>query len=191
MFTDYYAENSCTAGRSSFITGQSPLRTGLSKVGMPGVPGRAPERGRHDRPGAESRGLCDRPIWQEPLGRPDEYLPTNHGFDEFYGNLYHLNAEEEPEQRTWPKRSRIPQGSRLAACPKLRRRQNRRHWTADKKRMETIDDETTKPRSISSTPSKADKPFFVWMNTTRMHLRPMSVNRWKPAGLRLTNTQTA
>ena len=111
MFTDYYAENSCTAGRSSFITGQTPLRTGLSKVGDPGRPGRPAEPRHHHRPGAEALGYATGQFGKNHLGDRDEYLPTNHGFDEFFGNLYHLNAEEEPERPYWPPRT-TPRSSR-------------------------------------------------------------------------------
>ena len=93
MFTDYYAENSCTAGRSSFITGQSPLRTGLSKVGMPGVPVGLQARDVTIAQVLKAKGYATGQFGKNHLGDKDEYLPTNHGFDEFFGNLYHLNAE--------------------------------------------------------------------------------------------------
>ena len=101
-FTDYYGDQSCTAGRSSFITGQSPLRTGLSKVGMPGA-----ELGIQDRDITiaevlKTHGYATGQFGKNHLGDKDEYLPTNHGFDEFFGNLYHLNAEEEPEDVDYP-----------------------------------------------------------------------------------------
>jgi len=104
IFTDYYAEQSCTAGRSAFITGQSVFRTGLSKVGMPGA-----DLGlnKEDPTIAEllkPLGYATGQFGKNHLGDRDEMLPTNHGFDEFYGNLYHLNAEEEPEQRDYPAR---------------------------------------------------------------------------------------
>jgi arylsulfatase len=102
-FTDYYGDQSCTAGRSSFITGQSPLRTGLSKVGMPGA-----ELGIQDRDITiaevlKTHGYATGQFGKNHLGDKDEFLPTNHGFDEFFGNLYHLNAEEEPEDVDYPK----------------------------------------------------------------------------------------
>jgi arylsulfatase len=101
-FTDYYGDQSCTAGRSSFITGQSPLRTGLSKVGLPGA-----ELGLQDRDVTlatllKSRGYATGQFGKNHLGDKDEFLPTAHGFDEFFGNLYHLNAEEEPEDPDYP-----------------------------------------------------------------------------------------
>lgn len=103
MFTDYYAENSCTAGRSTFITGQSALRTGLSKVGMPGVPVGLQARDVTIAQALKAQGYATGQFGKNHLGDRDEYLPTNHGFDEFFGNLYHLNAEEEPERPYWPK----------------------------------------------------------------------------------------
>ncbi|MFM4802911.1 arylsulfatase [Aeromonas bivalvium] len=173
MFTDYYAENSCTAGRSTFITGQTIFRTGLSKVGLPGVPVGLQARDVTIAQALKSHGYATGQFGKNHLGDRDEYLPTAHGFDEFFGNLYHLNAEEEPEREWWPKddekfvKSASPRGVI--------------HSTADgkiedtgplnKKRMETIDDETTQAAiNFMEKQVKADKPFFVWMNTTRMHL---------------------
>src|ERR1700679_3676056 len=103
MFTDYYAENSCTAGRSSFITGQSPLRTGLSKVGAPGAPAGLQAGDITIAQALKSQGYVTAQFGKNHLGDRDEYLPTAHGFDEFFGNLYHLNAEEEPERPYSPK----------------------------------------------------------------------------------------
>ena len=101
-------ENSCTAGRSSFITGQSPMRTGLTKVGAPGASVGVAAAGYHDRTGTEAAfGDATGQFGKNHLGDKDEYLPTNHGFDEFYGNLYHLNAEQEPEMPYWPKNDHI------------------------------------------------------------------------------------
>ena len=109
MFTDSYGEQSCTAGRSSFITGQSVYRTGLSKVGIPGAPIGMNEKTHHHCRGPEEPGLCHRPVRQEPSRRPQLMLPTNHGFDEFFGNLYHLNAEEEPEMYDYPNEKEFPE----------------------------------------------------------------------------------
>lgn len=172
MFTDYYAENSCTAGRSTFITGQSALRTGLSKVGMPGVPVGLQARDVTIAQALKSHGYATGQFGKNHLGDKDEYLPTNHGFDEFFGNLYHLNAEEEPERPYWPKEDTE---FTKAATPR-----GVIHSTADgkiedtgplnRKRMETIDDETTQAAiNFMEKQVKAEKPFFVWMNTTRMH----------------------
>ena len=103
MFTDYYAENSCTAGRSTFITGQAPLRTGLSKVGLPGVAVGLQKVDITIAQAIKPLGYATGQFGKNHLGDKNEYLPTVHGFDEFFGNLYHLNAEEEPEQPYWPK----------------------------------------------------------------------------------------
>jgi arylsulfatase A-like enzyme len=172
-FTDYYGQQSCTAGRAAFITGQNPIRTGLTKVGMPGADlGLRPE----DPTIAEllkPLGYATGQFGKNHLGDKDEFLPTNHGFDEFFGNLYHLNAEEEPEDPDYPKN------------PEFRKHYGPRgviHSYADgriedtgplnKKRMETIDEEVTKHalRFIDET-HKAKKPFFLWYNTTAMHFR--------------------
>ncbi len=173
MFTDYYGEQSCTAGRSSFITGQSVFRTGLSKVGMPGAKeGLAAE----DPTIAEllkPLGYATGQFGKNHLGDRDEHLPTAHGFDEFFGNLYHLNAEEEPENVDYPK------------DPEFRKKFGPRgvlKSTADgkiedtgplsKKRMETIDDESVAAAlDFIERQNKAGKPFFVWWNGTRMHFR--------------------
>jgi arylsulfatase len=173
MFTDYYGEQSCTAGRSSFIMGQSVYRTGLSKVGFPGA-----DLGmRVEDPtiaGLLKRlGYATGQFGKNHLGDKDEMLPTNHGFDEFYGNLYHLNAEEEPEQRDYPK------------DPEFRKRFGPRgviRSYADgriedtgpltKKRMETVDDETAVAAlDFIDRQHAAKKPFFCWWNGTRMHFR--------------------
>lgn len=103
MFTDYYAENSCTAGRSTFITGQCAKRTGLSKVGIPGAPVGLQDRDITIAQALKSQGYATGQFGKNHLGDKNEYLPTAHGFDEFFGNLYHLNAEEEPERELWPK----------------------------------------------------------------------------------------
>ncbi len=114
MFTDYYAEQSCTAGRSAFITGQHPFRTGLSKVGMPGADHGIPDWSPTIADLLKQLGYATGQFGKNHLGDKDEHLPTNHGFDEFYGNLYHLNAEEEPEHDDYPKDPRIPQELRTA-----------------------------------------------------------------------------
>lgn len=173
IFTDYYAENSCTAGRSSFITGQTVLRTGLSKVGLPGATVGLQKRDVTIAQALKAQGYVTAQFGKNHLGDRDEYLPTNHGFDEFFGNLYHLNAEEEPERENWPKD--LPEFTK-AFTPR-----GVMHSFADgkiedtgaltTKRMETIDDETTAAaQAYIEKQAKADKPFFVWMNTTRMHL---------------------
>ena len=173
IFTDYYGEQSCTAGRSSFITGQSVFRTGLSKVGMPGADQGLSSKDPTIAELLKPHGYATGQFGKNHLGDKDEMLPTNHGFDEFLGNLYHLNAEEEPENVDYPKN------------PEFRKRFGPRgviHSYADgriedtgpltKKRMETIDDETVAAaiRFIEQA-NKDGKPFFVWWNGTRMHFR--------------------
>jgi arylsulfatase A-like enzyme len=173
IFTDYYAENSCTAGRSSFITGQTPKRTGLSKVGIPGAPVGLQDRDVTIAQALKPLGYATGQFGKNHLGDRNEYLPTNHGFDEFFGNLYHLNAEEEPERPYWPKDD--------PAYVKANAPRGVLHTLADgriedtgpltTKRMETIDDETTAACMDWITKQvKASKPFFAWMNTTRMHV---------------------
>ena len=176
LFTDYYAEQSCTAGRSAFITGQSVFRTGLSKVGMPG----ADQGLRAEDPTIaellKPLGYTTGQFGKNHLGDKDEMLPSNHGFDEFFGNLYHLNAEEEPELRDYPPAEDFPD---------FRKNFGPRgviHSYADgriedtgpltKKRMETCDDEfLTAARDFIERAHAADTPFFVWFNTTHMHFR--------------------
>jgi arylsulfatase A-like enzyme len=171
IFTDYYGEQSCTAGRSAFITGQHPVRTGLTKVGIPGSDlGLQPE----DPTLAEllkPLGYTNGQFGKNHLGDKDGFLPTNHGFDEFFGNLYHLNAEEAPEDPDYPKH------------PGYAKRFGPRgviHSYADgriedsgaltKKRMETVDGEFLAAALKFIDKANSDKkPFFVWFNSTRMH----------------------
>ncbi|MBS7542954.1 arylsulfatase [Ancylobacter oerskovii] len=172
-FTDYYAENSCTAGRSSFITGQTPKRTGLTKVGVPGASVGLQERDVTIAQALKPLGYATGQFGKNHLGDRDEYLPTNHGFDEFFGNLYHLNAEEEPERPYWPKddaawvKANAPRGVlKSSADGKIEDT-----GPLDSKRMETIDDETTNAAAdFIERQVKAGKPFFTWMNATRMHV---------------------
>jgi len=171
LFTDHYGEQSCTAGRSAFITGQHPVRTGLTKVGVPGaLQGIQPE----DPTIAEllkPLGYTSGQFGKNHLGDRDEFLPTNHGFDEFFGNLYHLNAEEAPEDPDYPQ------------DPQLRKQYGPRgviHSYADgriedsgpltRKRMETVDEEFLAASLKFIDKAHSDgKPFFVWFNSTRMH----------------------
>ncbi len=172
-FTDYYGEQSCTAGRSSFIMGQSVFRTGLSKVGIPG----AKEGMKVEDPTIagllKAQGYATGQFGKNHLGDRDEMLPTNHGFDEFLGNLYHLNAEEEPEHEVYPKDPAFLKkygprgvihsyaGGKIVDTGPL-----------TKKRMETVDDETVAAAiGFMKRQAKANKPFFVWWNGTRMHFR--------------------
>ena len=173
MFTDYYGEQSCTAGRSSFITGQSVFRTGLSKVGLPGAKEGLMAEDATIAEILKPLGYATGQFGKNHLGDRDEHLPTAHGFDEFLGNLYHLNAEEEPENEDYPK------------DPEFRKKFGPRgviSSTADgkiedtgpltKKRMETIDDETVAAAlDFMDRQVAAKKPFFLWWNGTRMHFR--------------------
>jgi len=183
VFTDWYGQQSCTAGRAAFITGQSPMRTGLTKVGLPG----APEGMQKEDPTIagllKPLGYMTGQFGKNHLGDRDEMLPSNHGFDEFLGNLYHLNAEQEPEHPDYPK------------DPEFKKKFGPRgviHSYADGriedtgaltiKRMETVDEEvTTRAMEFMEEAVKADKPFFVWWNSTRMHiwthLKPESVGK--------------
>ncbi|MDO6761988.1 arylsulfatase [Agarivorans sp. 1_MG-2023] len=173
MFTDYYAEQSCTAGRSTFITGQSVLRTGLSKVGFPGADLGLRAEDITIAEVLKPMGYATGQFGKNHLGDKDEFLPTAHGFDEFLGNLYHLNAEEEPENVDYPKDPEFrkkfgPRGViKSSADGKIEDT-----GPLTRKRMETIDDETVEAAmAFMEKTVKADKPFFVWWNGTRMHFR--------------------
>lgn len=176
LFTDAYGEQSCTAGRSAFITGQSVFRTGLSKVGIPGSPIGLQAGDPTIAELLKPLGYATGQFGKNHLGDKDEFLPTNHGFDEFFGNLYHLNAEEEPELRDYPPEKDFP-NFRQNFGPR-----GVIHSYADgriedtgpltKKRMETIDDEViTFAKDFIHRQKEADTPFFVWLNTTHMHFR--------------------
>jgi arylsulfatase len=188
LFTDYYAEQSCTAGRSSFITGQATLRTGLSKVGIPGAAIGLQAEDITIAQALKPLGYATGQFGKNHLGDRNEYLPTVHGFDEFFGNLYHLNAEEEPENVDYPKdpafearlgprgviRSWATDTDDPTVDPrwgKVGRQRIEDTGPLTKKRMETIDDETTDAAvDYIRRQVEANRPFFVWMNTTRMHL---------------------
>lgn len=175
LFTDWYGQQSCTAGRAAFITGQSPIRTGLTKVGVPG----APEGMKIEDPTIagllKNHGYMTGQFGKNHLGDRDEMFPTNHGFDEFFGNFYHLNAEEEPEHPDYPKEKDFPN---------FRKNFGPRgviHSFADgrkedtgpltRKRMETFDEEVSaKAIDFMERAAKADKPFFLWWNSTKMHV---------------------
>jgi len=189
LFTDFYAEQSCTAGRASFITGQSGLRTGMTKVGLP-----ASTLGlrKEDPTIAEllkAQGYATGQFGKNHLGDRNEYLPTVHGFDEFYGNLYHLNAEEEPELPDYPKDPNFlakfgPRGvmdCKASATDdptvdprfgKVGKQVCTDTGPLTKKRMETIDDDiAARAVDFIQRQNKAGKPAFVWINFTHMHLR--------------------
>ncbi|MEW6439812.1 MAG: arylsulfatase [bacterium] len=183
MFTDYYGQQSCTAGRAAFITGQTPFRTGLTKVGMPGADVGLRAQDPTIAELLKPMGYTTGQFGKNHLGDLDEFLPTNHGFDEFFGNLYHMNAEEEPEYADYPKdpafRKRFgPRGVlKSTADGKV---ENTGPLTT--KRMETVDEEFLKASlDFIDRAHNANKPFFVWFNTTRMHiwthLRPESAGK--------------
>ena len=176
IFTDYYAEQSCTAGRSTFILGQSVLRTGLSKVGVPGAKEGINKKDPTIAELLKPLGYATGQFGKNHLGDGDEHLPTNHGFDEFFGNLYHLNAEEEPELPDYPNPEQYPNFAKKYGPRGVI------HSYADgkiedtgpltKKRMETVDDETIDAAIVFIKKIvKEGKPFFVWWNGTRMHFR--------------------
>jgi len=176
-FTDYYSQQSCTAGRAAFIGGSVPLRNGMLKVGLPSAKEGWQKTDVTMATVLKSQGYATGQFGKNHQGDRDEHLPTMHGFDEFFGNLYHLNAEEEPENLDYPKN------------PEFRKKYGPRgvmHTWADgkggqkientgpltKKRMETIDDETVAAaKEFITAQAKAGKPFFVWWNGTRMHFR--------------------
>jgi len=171
LFTDYYGEQSCTAGRSAFITGQHPVRTGLTKVGLPGadlgLQAEDPTLAELLKP----LGYVSGQFGKNHLGDRDEFLPTNHGFDEFFGNLYHLNAEEEPEDPDYPKDPAFrkqfgPRGViRSFADGRIED-----SGPLTKKRMETVDEEfLSAGLSFIDKAHKSKKPFFMWFNSSRMH----------------------
>ena len=172
LFTDSYGENSCTAGRAAFITGQSPFRTGLLKVGLPGAKEGISEKDPTLAGMLKDEGYVTGQFGKNHLGDLDEHLPTNHGFDEFFGNLYHLNAEEEPENEDYPQdpafKERFgPRGViRSSAGGSIEDT-----GPLTRKRMETIDMEVMDlTLDFIDSAHNEDKPFFVWFNTTRMHI---------------------
>jgi arylsulfatase len=189
MFTDYYAEQSCTAGRASFITGQSGLRTGLTKVGLPGATLGLQKEDPTIAELLKPLGYATGQFGKNHLGDRNEFLPTVHGFDEFYGNLYHLNAEEEPELPDYPKdpafRARYgPRG--VMDCKassnddttvdprfgKVGKQVCSDTGPLTKERMLTIDDDIAdRAADFIKRQKTANKPFFVWVNFTHMHLR--------------------
>ena len=183
LFTDWYGQQSCTAGRAAFITGQSPIRTGLTKVGLPGAPEGITAADPTLATLLKAQGYMTGQFGKNHLGDLDSMLPTAHGFDEFFGNLYHLNAEEEPENPDYPKDPAFKKkfgprgvihsfaGGTITDTGPL-----------TKKRMETIDMEVNvKALDFMERAKKADKPFFLWWNSTRMHifthLKPESVGK--------------
>jgi arylsulfatase A-like enzyme len=189
MFTDYYGEQSCTAGRASFITGQSGLRTGLTKVGLPGATLGLQKEDPTIAQLLKPLGYATGQFGKNHLGDRNEFLPTVHGFDEFYGNLYHLNAEEEPENPDYPKDPafRAKYGPRgVLDCKasdvddqtvdprfgKVGKQVCKDTGPLTKARMVTIDDDiTNRAVDFIKRQKEAGQPFFVWVNTTHMHFR--------------------
>ena len=191
LFTDSYGEQSCTAGRSSFITGQSVYRTGLSKVGIPAAPVGMSEKIVTIAACLKNQGYATGQFGKNHLGDLNFMLPTNNGFDEFFGNLYHLNAEEEPEMEDYPPEKEFPQlpeefGPRgvlqswatdkddptvMPRWGKVGKQKIKDTGPLTKKRMETCDDEfVMAAKDFIKRQHEDGKPFFVWLNTTHMHL---------------------
>jgi arylsulfatase len=176
-FTDYYAQQSCTAGRASFICGQNPIRTGLTKVGMPGATVGLQKEDPTIAELLKPLGYATGQFGKNHLGDRDEFLPTMHGFDEFFGNLYHLNAEEEPELPDYPKDPAFkkafgPRGVLHCVADGKGGQEIKDTGPLTKKRMETIDEEITAGAlAWMEKQAKADKPFFLWYNSTAMHFR--------------------
>jgi arylsulfatase len=172
MFTCWYGQQSCTAGRAAFITGQSPIRTGLTKVGLPGADIGLSAKDPTIAELLKAQGYATGQFGKNHLGDKDEFLPTKHGFDEFFGNLYHLNAEEEPENVDYPKDPNFkkkfgPRG--VLKCTADGKVEDTGPLT--RKRMETVDEEfLAAALDFIDRQSKANKPFFCWFNSTRMHV---------------------
>jgi arylsulfatase len=184
-FTDYYAQQSCTAGRAAFITGQNPVRTGLTKVGAPGADVGLQKEDPTVAELLKPLGYSTGQFGKNHLGDKDEFLPTMHGFDEFMGNLYHLNAEEEPEDPDYPKDPAFkakfgPRGVLHCWADGKGGQKIENTGPLTKKRMETIDDETTAAAlGFIDKAHKEGKPFFVWYNTTAMHFRTHCADKHK------------
>lgn len=179
-FTDYYGEQSCTAGRAAFICGQNPIRTGLTKVGMPGATTGLQAQDPTIATALKAHGYATGQFGKNHLGDRDEHLPTVHGFDEFFGNLYHLNAEEEPELEDYPQpeefpdfRKRFgPRGVIHSWAEKDGAQRIEDTGPLTKKRMETVDEEFLAAASVFiRDKAAAEQPFFMWFNSTHMHFR--------------------
>jgi arylsulfatase A-like enzyme len=176
-FTDYYGQQSCTAGRAAFINGSVPVRTGMTKVGMPGAKEGWQKTDVTMATVLKSNGYATGQFGKNHQGDRDEHLPTMHGFDEFIGSLYHLNAEEEPENRDYPKGEAFrkkfgPRGVLKCKADGKGGQTIENIGPLTKKRMETIDDETmAAAKDFITRQVKDGKPFFCWWNATRMHFR--------------------
>ncbi|TCR63451.1 arylsulfatase [Bosea sp. BK604] len=183
IFTDAYGQQSCTAGRASFILGEEPFRTGLLTIGMPGDPHGIADWMPTIADALKTQGYATGQFGKNHLGDRDEHLPTRHGFDEFFGNLYHLNAEEEPEGYFYPKDPNFrkqfgPRGVlKTSADGKIEDT-----GPLNTKRMPTVDEEfLAGAKDFIDRQVKASKPFFCWFNSTRMHvfthLKPESMGK--------------
>ena len=176
LFTDWYGQQSCTAGRAAFITGQSPVRTGLTKVGLPGADLGLQEEDPTIAGLLKEHGYMTGQYGKNHLGDLDEHMPTHHGFDEFFGNLYHLNAEEEPENPDYPKDPTFKERFGPRGVIKSIANPDGTQTIEDtgpltKERMETVDEEVTEGAlDFIDRAHAADKPFFLWWNSTRMHI---------------------
>ena len=203
-FTDYYAQQSCTAGRAAFITGQNPMRTGLTKVGLPGARVGLQKEDPTIANLLKPLGYATGQFGKNHLGDRNEFLPTAHGFDEFFGNLYHLNSEEEPEDPDYPKYPGFkeqfgPRGVLHSFATDKDDPTEQPRWgrvgkqtiedtgPLTAKRMETVDDEfLAAAQGFINRAHAAEKPFFVWFNPSRMHfythIRPEHVGISGPNG---------
>jgi arylsulfatase A-like enzyme len=198
LFTDYYAQQSCTAGRAAFITGQHPFRTGLLAVGMPGSPLGLQKEDPTIADLLKPLGYATAQVGKNHLGDRNEFLPTVHGFDEFYGNLYHLNSEEEPEDPDYPKNPAFhekfgprgvlrcealttdnptPADPRFGAWGKQKCEDT---GPLTRKRMETVEEDLLQVSlDFMDKSTKSGKPFFIWHNTTRMHVWTRLSPQWE------------
>jgi arylsulfatase len=203
LFTDWYGQQSCTAGRAAFITGQSPIRTGLTKVGLPSAPEGITKFDPTIAELLKPLGYATGQFGKNHLGDRNEMLPTVHGFDEWFGNLYHLNAEEEPENPDYPANFKLPNGETFKEkfgprgvlhCyatdkddttvdprfGKVGKQTIEDTGPLTKKRMETIDDEVTAGAiKFMDKAAKDNKPFFIWYNTSRMHVFTHLSPKWE------------
>ena len=197
LFTDYYAQQSCTAGRAAFILGQTPFRTGLLKVGLPGAKQGIQQKDPTIAELLKPDGYATAQIGKNHLGDRNEYLPTVHGFDEFFGNLYHLNSEEEPEDPDYPKNPEFlknfgPRG--VLDCKssdkddptvdprfgKVGKQVCKDTGPLSRKRMETVEEELlTHSLAFMDRSVKAGKPFFLWHNPSRMHAFTRLSSKWE------------
>src|SRR6266404_7748689 len=185
-FTDYYGEQSCTAGRAAFITGQNPYRTGLTKVGLPGAPLGLQAEDPTIATALKAQGYATGQFGKNHLGDRDEFLPTAHGFDEFFGNLYHLNAMEDPAHPNYPQALLDKVGPRnmvhswasgtddatvMPRWGKIGKQKIEDAGTLYPERMKTVDNEIRDLALTFIEKAKTDnKPFFCWLNPTRMHI---------------------